>query len=213
MQPKPTHMLLHNKLLLAAALSMGIVACNTDKQPKAAETTDITQVRTLEKEAMVARGEYLLTIGGCHDCHTPKKFSEKGIELDSSRFFSGHPANFPITPVDPDALKPGNWLQMGPHITAFAGPWGISYAANITPDSATGIGAWSEEVFIKTLRTGKHLGQANGRPILPPMPWQNVAQMTDEDIRSVYAYLRSLPPISNRVPAPTPPNEVKTKKG
>lgn len=204
-------MLLPNKLLLAGVLSIGIIACTSDKQPHAAETTDITQVRALEKEEMVARGEYLLTIGGCNDCHTPKKFSEKGMELDSSRLLSGHPANFPITPVDAAALKPGNWVQMNPIVTAFVGPWGISYAANLTPDSASGIGAWTEEVFIKTLRTGKHLGQENGRPILPPMPWQNLTHMTDEDIRSVYAYLRSLPPVSNRVPAPTPPNEVKTK--
>jgi hypothetical protein len=204
-------MLLHNQLLMAGVLSIGIIACNSDKQPRAAETDVITQVRTLEKEEMVARGEYLITIGGCHDCHTPKKFSEKGPELDSSKFLSGHPAGSPVPPVDAATLKPGNWIQMGPDITFFAGPWGISYTANLTPDSATGIGAWTEEVFMKTLRTGKHLGQESGRPILPPMPWEMVARMTDEDLRSVYAYLRSLPPVSNRVPAPTPPNEVKTK--
>jgi hypothetical protein len=101
---------------------------------------------------------------------------------------------------------------MSPDITAFAGPWGISYAANLTSDSATGIGAWTEEQFIKSMRTGKHLGAENGRPILPPMPWPFISKMTDEDLSAVYAYLKSLPPVSNRVPAPTPPNEVKFKK-
>jgi mono/diheme cytochrome c family protein len=204
-------MLLPNKLLLAGALSLAIAACNSNKQPHASETTDINEVRELEKEELVARGEYLLTIGGCHDCHTPKKFSPQGMSLDSSMLFAGHPANMPIPPIDGDALKPGNWMQMGPHITSFAGPWGMTFAANLTPDSATGIGAWTEEVFVKTLRTGKHLGQENGRPIMPPMPWQYVAKMTDEDLKAIYSYLRSLPPVVNRVPAPVPPTEVKTK--
>jgi hypothetical protein len=100
---------------------------------------------------------------------------------------------------------------MAPDITSFVGPWGISYAANLTPDSATGIGAWTEDVFMKTLRTGKHLGMENGRPILPPMPWEFIGKMTDEDLSAVFAYLRNLPAISNRVPAPVPPNEVAAK--
>jgi hypothetical protein len=82
--------------------------------------------------------------------------------------------------------------------TAFAGPWGISYAANLTPDRLTGIGIWNEEVFVKTIRSGRHWGVA--RPILPPMPWQNVAGLTDEDLSSVYAYLRSIQPVRNQVP-------------
>jgi hypothetical protein len=101
---------------------------------------------------------------------------------------------------------------MSPSITAFAGPWGISYAANITSDSATGIGAWTEEQFMRTLRTGKHLGAATGRSILPPMPWYFIAKMTDEDLSAVYHYLKSLPPVNNRVPPPTPPQEVKLSK-
>ena len=200
------------KLSLAGVLALGFTACNSNKQPHASEPDDITQERILEKEELVARGQYLITIGGCADCHSPKKFTAQGMELDSSRMYSGHPAGSPLPPIDASALKPGNWVQMGPDITAFVGPWGISYAANLTPDSATGIGAWSEEVFIKTLRTGKHLGQETGRPILPPMPWQFVGKMTDEDLRAVYSYLRTLPPINNRVPTPVPPDQVKTTK-
>jgi hypothetical protein len=120
---------------------------------------------------------------------------------------SGHPANSPLPPLDEKALTPGSWVLFAPDLTAFVGPWGMSFAANLTPDSATGIGAWSEDVFINTLRTGKHLGKENGRPILPPMPWFNLAKLEEQDLKAIYAYLRSLPPISNRVPAPLSPQE------
>jgi mono/diheme cytochrome c family protein len=96
-------------------------------------------------------------------------------------------------------LPNGPWMWTGAATnTAFAGPWGVSYARNLTPDQLTGIGIWSEDTFIKTLRTGKHWGVS--RPILPPMPWQNLRQMKEEDLRSIYAYLRSLKPIRNQVP-------------
>jgi hypothetical protein len=88
-------------------------------------------------------------------------------------------------------------------LTAWVGPWGTSFAANLTPDSNTGLGSWTEEMFMKALRTGKHLGQ--GRDILPPMPWQMIGQMTDRDLKSVFAYLRSIPPVNNMVPDPISP--------
>lgn len=83
--------------------------------------------------------------------------------------------------------------------TAWAGPWGISYTANITPDQKTGIGLWTEDMFIGAMRTGKQMG--NGRPILPPMPWNWYAKMTDDDLKSIFMYLKSIPPIDNAVPA------------
>jgi hypothetical protein len=101
---------------------------------------------------------------------------------------------------------------MGPEITAFVGPWGISYAANLTPDSTTGIGAWSEATFIKALRTGKHMGIETGRPIMPPMPAEYIGKMNDDDLKAIYAYLRTIPAVNNKVPAPVPPNEVMAKK-
>ena len=146
----------------------------------------------------VARGKYLVTIGGCQDCHTPLKMGPKGPEPDMSRMLSGHPEAFP--PVEPPKLAPDapwNWVGAAT-ATAFAGPWGVSYAANLTPDQNTGLGIWTEEMFVKAMRTGRHMGQS--RPILPPMPWMNVAQMTDQDLDAVFAYLRSIPPIKNRVP-------------
>lgn len=148
--------------------------------------------------AAVERGKYLVTIGHCNDCHTPWIVGEKGPEPDMSRMLSGHPEGL-VMPEPPKlpASSPWVWLGAGTN-TAFAGPWGISYAFNLTPDQNTGIGIWTEEIFVKALRTGRHMGQA--RPILPPMPWPNVAQMTDADLKAVYAYLRSIPPIKNRVP-------------
>ncbi|MNR00570.1 Nicotinate dehydrogenase subunit B [compost metagenome] len=84
--------------------------------------------------------------------------------------------------------------------TALIGPWGVSYSANITSD-ATGIGQWSEEQFIKCIRTGKNKGLENGRPLLPPMPWQSYAQLNDTDLKSIFAYLQTVKPVENVVPA------------
>ena len=172
------------------------------------KTAVMEQNKDLTRGDLVTRGKYLVTIGSCNDCHTPKKFGPEGMSLDESRLLSGHPAGSPLPPMDTKALKPGSWLLFAGDITAYVGPWGISYSANLTPDSTTGIGAWSEETFVKTLRTGKHLGQEGGRPILPPMPWEMVGQMTDEDLKAVYTYLQSLPPVKNQVPAPVSPAEV-----
>jgi len=146
----------------------------------------------------VERGRYLVSTMGCHDCHTPKKMGPHGPELDLSRALSGHPEGS----VLPPAPKPqGPWVATATwDLTAWSGPWGVSYPFNLTPDENTGLGSWSEETFIKAMRTGRHMGAS--RPILPPMPWESVASLNDEDIRSLYAYLRSLPPIHNRVPEP-----------
>jgi mono/diheme cytochrome c family protein len=148
------------------------------------------------------RGAYLATVGGCGDCHTPLKMGPKGPEPDLSRQFAGHPAEMKMGPAP--ALGNGPWLWAGAATnTAFAGPWGITYAANLTADKETGLGNWKPEEFVKALKTGKHAGV--GRPILPPMPWQNYSQMTDGDLRSLFAYLQSVPALKNRVPDYQPP--------
>jgi hypothetical protein len=97
-------------------------------------------------------------------------------------------------------------------LTAWAGPWGISYASNLTPDQVTGMGIWTEEMFVKAMRTGKHMGVS--RPILPPMPWMYIAKLTDEDLKAVYAFLRTLPAVTNHVPDPVipPPPVVEAPK-
>jgi hypothetical protein len=81
----------------------------------------------------------------------------------------------------------------------------VSFSANLTPDTNTGLhsGVWTEDLFIKALRTGKHMGTA--RDILPPMPWQGLGQLSDEDLKAIWAYLDTIPPILNHVPDPLPP--------
>jgi mono/diheme cytochrome c family protein len=147
-------------------------------------------------DAVVKRGEYLVTVGGCNDCHTPLKAG--ALEPDMTRMLSGHPA----TAVLPKAPIPsGQWIAAFDATgTAFAGPWGVSYTRNLTPDKETGLGDWTEQQFIETLRNGRHQGR--GRELLPPMPWFNYAKMTDDDLKAVFAYLRSIPAISNKVPDP-----------
>mgnify|MGYP001087942653 CR=1 FL=1 len=126
----------------------------------------------------------------------------QGPEPDFSRLLSGHPETLAMPPAP--VLGPGPWGFTGAStMTAFAGPWGVSFAANLTPDKETGLGSWTEENFRRALKTGRHQGA--GRPILPPMPYQNVAAMTDEDLGAVFAYLRSIPPIRNQVPQPLEP--------
>lgn len=152
----------------------------------------------------VERGKYLVTIMGCNDCHTPWKMGANGPEPDMSRMLIGHPQDL-VMPAAPNLGQgPWQWAAAGTN-TAFAGPWGVSFTANLTPDPETGLGKWTEETFIQAIRTGKHEGQ--GRPILPPMPWPQYRNATDDDLRSVFAYLRTIPPIKNRVPLPIEPAE------
>jgi mono/diheme cytochrome c family protein len=141
------------------------------------------------------RGEYIVNTGGCNDCHTPWKMGAKGPEPDMSRRLSGHPADM-VMPPPPKAAGPWLWSGAATN-TAFGGPWGISYAINLTPDE-TGLSNWTEEMFVQAMRTGRHAGV--GRPILPPMPWHSLAAMTDADLKAVFAYLRSIPPLKNTVP-------------
>lgn len=156
------------------------------------------------REAQIARGAYLVNVGGCNDCHTPWKEGPNGPEPDMTRMLSGHPESYVITA--PAAPPDGEWQNgavFGATMTSFSGPWGVSFSANLTPDRNTGIGIWTEDIFIKALRTGRHWGVS--RPILPPMPWFNFKNMTDEDLKAVFAYLRSIPPVVNHVPDPLPP--------
>jgi hypothetical protein len=129
----------------------------------------------------------------------------KGPEMDMSRALSGHPQQLAMPPAP--AIPPGPWgLTGAATMTAWAGPWGVSFTANLTPDKETGLGDWTEEMFIATMKTGRHQGK--GRALLPPMPYFNLKALSDEDIKSVFAYLQSLPPVSNRVPAPIDPEEL-----
>jgi len=151
--------------------------------------------------ARVERGRYLVSTSACNDCHTPWHLGPNGPEPDMSRLLSGHPSGLELPPPPPPS---GPWIMTAAATnTAWAGPWGISFTANLTSDKETGVGNWTEEEFLDTLRSGRHLGR--GRPLLPPMPWQVYGQMTDEDLGAIYAYLQTVPAIANKVPDPVPP--------
>ncbi|MEO7773840.1 MAG: diheme cytochrome c-553 [Steroidobacteraceae bacterium] len=181
--------------MLNRLLSLVVVAgfiCASGCAPKAVETPTVDPV---------ARGAYLSIAGGCGDCHTPLKMSPQGPAPDASMLLSGHPASLVMPTPPPTGDSPWAWYGAITS-TAFAGPWGISYAINLTPDLETGLGKWSETQFVQAMRTGRHLG--NGRPILPPMPWPNFARMTDADLSALFMYLRSIAPIVNKVPEAVP---------
>jgi cytochrome c553 len=184
---------------LGAVLSLGACAPQPASESAAAASTQPSQ------DDLVARGKVLVTVGGCHDCHSPKVMGPNGPEPDMSRMLSGHPETEPIPqPFKPSPDAP--WvIATTADLTTWSGPWGISFPANLTPDTNTGLrsGVWSEEQFIKALRTGKHVGVA--RDILPPMPWPMIGQLSDDDLKAIWAYLGSIPPIVNHVPDPIPP--------
>jgi mono/diheme cytochrome c family protein len=143
----------------------------------------------------VERGRYLVRITGCHDCHSPKI---EGMTPDLSRSLSGRPATTPLP------TTPKGEIHASLDLTAWTGPWGYSVASNLTPDAATGLGTrYTEAAFISTMRTGK---KPNGTPIMPPMPSEVYQNMTDDDLKAIFAYLRTIKPIRNAVFAGlTPP--------
>lgn len=182
--------------VIAAVLVISQINCSGTEEKK-----------PMSQAEMVALGKYIVTTSGCDDCHTPKIFTPTGPAFDTTRRFSGYPEGESLPAYDVKFAAPGNWIAAEKNVAAWVGPWGISYASNLTPDNATGIGALTEEMFIKTLREGKYMGV--GRPLLPPMPWQVIGMKTDQDLKAMYAYFKSLKPIQNKVPEPTPPDKMK----
>lgn len=188
-----------------ALAAVGATAClmilalsgSSEAQTKAAGKEGKSQVQLKR----IDRGKYLATIVGCNDCHTPWKMGANGPEPDMSRMLSGHPEAMKLPPPP----KPsGPWIATGSAtFTAWAGPWGVTYTANLTPDKNTGLGIWTEDMFLKAMKLGKHMGTS--REIQPPMPWLWYSKMTDDDLKAIFAYLQSIPPIVNHVPDYEPP--------
>lgn len=167
-----------------------LISCEINKT----KTAD----QSISNDSLIQRGAYLVTIAGCDDCHTPKKMGAMGPEPDMDRRLSGYNMNAPFPSVDTNIIKKG-WALVNGELTGWAGPWGASFSANITSDE-TGIGNWSYEQFKKALTEGKWKGMDGNRPLMPPMPWQNYKHLTDQDMRSVFAFLKSTKPIKNVEP-------------
>ncbi|MGE3177472.1 MAG: diheme cytochrome c-553 [Vicinamibacterales bacterium] len=190
--------------LVSAALA-GLTACGEParESPEPASTPPSSSAGGASTTS-VDRGRFIVEIGGCHDCHTPKRLGPNGPEPDMSRMLSGHPETLAVT----SRFQPAGttWTAAtNDMLTAWSGPWGVSFAINLTPDPNTGLrsGVWTEALFIQAMRTGKHMGTA--RPILPPMPWQPIGRLSDEDLKAVWEYLGTIPPIVNHVPDAMPP--------
>lgn len=187
--------------LTLAIIGLMFFACNSPKQKEIAKK-EVAKAETSTVDDMVKRGGQLVASVGCNDCHSPKIMTDKGPEVDPERRMSGHPANETLLPYDKETAKAYVLFSMG--FTAAIGPWGTSFAANLTPDE-TGIGNWSEKQFLKAIKEGKFKGMDGTRPLLPPMPWTEYRNFPDEDLKAIFAYLKTLKPIDNVVPAPIPP--------
>ena len=190
---------MNTKLFLAFGLLAAIIWLSNCQQ---SAEKPATAEANISNDAQLKRGEYLASFAGCDDCHTPKIMTPHGPEPDMSRRFSGHPAEEPFAAENKKELITKEFVAVfSPGLTAAAGPWGVSFAANLTPDD-TGIGNWTEAQFMKAIREGKSKGMDGTRPLLPPMPWQVVRNMSDEDLKAVFAYLQTVKPVKNVVPNP-----------
>lgn len=194
------------KLVLLTSVALAFVTASTwldhTAQPQAADPRVDPIDAAAPAADLVARGRYLVESMACSDCHTPWTMGPNGPHPDPALAYSGHPAELVLPPAP--ELPPGPWIvTVAATNTAWAGPWGVSFTANLTPDDETGIGLWTAATFIATLRTGRHMGM--GRPLLPPMPWEPFSNLNDDDLGAMFAYLRSLPAINNRVPEPIAP--------
>jgi len=187
-------------ITIGVVFTSAMYSCTTEAE----SAEEITSENTLiPNEAMIVKGKYLVDIMGCNDCHSPKKMGPMGPEIIPELMLSGYPADRPVAPFDL-SLTQKAISMMNSDLTAAAGPWGISFAGNLTPD-ATGLGNWTELQFKKALTEGKYKGMDNTRMLLPPMPWQNYIDLKESDIQAIFQYLQSIKPVKNIVPQPIPP--------
>ncbi|ULQ57116.1 c-type cytochrome [Flavihumibacter rivuli] len=176
---------------------------NKTNEPVTTATTEAEKPLYGGYASQAEWGEHLVTIGGCNDCHTPKKMTPMGPVDDSTLLLSGHPEKLPAPEVDRKAME-SKGLVVTADFTAWIGPWGISYSANLTPD-ATGLGYWKEEQFLFALKNSVSKGLPGGRPLMPPMSMMPVKHMTDDELKAIFAYLKTIKPIKNNSVQPTPP--------
>lgn len=163
--------------------------------------------KVMTQDQLIQRGDILVSTMGCNDCHSPKRIGSHGPEIIPELMLSGYQANIPLPTIDKNVLQKG-WLLLTGDLTAGVGPWGVSFAANLTSDQ-TGIGNWPEENFIRAVKEGKFKGIEGARSLLPPMPWQNFEKVSVDDIKAIYAYLKSIKPVSNAVPMAIAPDDIK----
>jgi hypothetical protein len=181
-------------------------SCSENKpDTKEAEFQPVADVKSdfYGYESQVKWGEHLVTVMGCHDCHTPKKMTDKGPDLDMTLALSGHSDKMPVAEVDRKKFEEKGYVVTN-DFTSWVGPWGISYAANLTSDE-TGLGNWTEDQFLYALKNKIIKGLPGSRPMLPPMAMMPFSHMRDDELKAIFSYLKTVAPIKNLVPQPTPP--------
>ncbi|MBT8191047.1 MAG: diheme cytochrome c-553 [Saprospiraceae bacterium] len=196
-----THIILLTAFVCIALFQSCNSETNSQKDP---ENQDVEKMST---QSLVERGEYLVLLSGCDHCHTPKKMTDQGPVPDMDRWLMGYPSGDPLPEITKEALGPGKWVLFNGDLTAAVGPWGVSFSANLTP-SESGIGNWSYENFKKSMTEGKHKGMEGTRMVLPPMPWQSLGIIKEDDLKAIYEYLKTINPIENVVPPPIPPDGI-----
>jgi mono/diheme cytochrome c family protein len=183
--------------IMLVAVAFISTQCTDEKKEDTSEVKP-TVAQYGAYDSQVKWGEHLVKVGGCNDCHTPKKMGPNGIELDMSLMLSGHPAQMPPVDFDPKEAAKKN-LIVTQTFTSWTGPWGTTYAPNLTSDS-TGIGNWKEEQFVKCLHEKKWMGLDNTRPLMPPMSLMPVTEMSEDELKAIFAYLKTTPAIKNVAP-------------
>lgn len=187
-----------NAVLTLLIVLLAILSCTTITKEQNVNSPTLVERDSVQR---IDRGRYLITIGGCNDCHSPKVMGPEGPMEDSKRLLSGYDGSRPFEGFDKQVARSGSMVIFNIESTAFAGPWGVSYAANLTPHK-TGLGGWDLKRFARAMKNGKWRGLESTRSLLPPMPWQNYREIADEDLEAMFAYLQSLTPIDNPIPVP-----------
>jgi hypothetical protein len=181
-------------IIIVLVLTIVFIECNSSK--------NATKENFGGFGSQVKWGQHLVTVSACLDCHGPKDYSKPGAGLDSLHFLAGYIGS-PMPDVNRAELQSKHLAVTGDQ-TLWVGPWGVTYSSNLTSDSATGIGAWTEDRFMYAIRNGKYNGLASDRNLLPTMPWEMYKNMTDDELRAIFAYLKTTKPIKNKVPPPMP---------
>ncbi len=199
-------------VFISLGMMLYVSSCySKDKKATVKNAEGQTAKRTADvsNQEKIQRGEYLVNIIGCADCHAPKKMTDKGPVPDMDRYLSGYNSSHPLPAFDTKVMQRDRVLMFTPDLTAASGPWGVSFAANLTPDE-TGIGNWTLDNFKTAIRKGKYKGLENSRDLLPPMPWPNFKNLNDNDLEAMFLYLKSLKPVNNLVPNAIPPSGAKS---
>jgi len=197
-------------LFLMAFAAVFFYGCSEKKtSDPVAETAAVEKPNYGGYETQALWGKHLVAIAGCNDCHTPKKMGPMGPEDDSTLYLSGHPEKMPAPDVNRKEME-GKGLIVTQTFTAWVGPWGITYSANLTPDE-TGTGNWTEDQFIYAIKNSITKGLPGSRPMMPPMSLMPVKLMTDDELKAIFAYLKTIKPVKNISVQPTPPALVAKK--